>query len=233
LEKIHKIYVPQSNAQGVIPEDDQYLNKKKIDVTRYQNNNQVSDIFKDYNLSQINNLQVTKQADVLLLIYLFENSFSKAIMRSNWHYYEPKTTHDSTLSLSTHAVLACDLGYDEQSYDFYERACETDLGVHIGKSMQGLHLAACGGVWNMTIEGYGGVRIDNGKLRIEPHLPKTWKNLEYQINWHGSLVKVKASKEETIVAVVGNGIEFTNHGREYQVPANSKINVEIPIEIRG
>lgn len=232
IERINKIYVPEPNDQGVIPENNRYLLKKKIDVTRYQNNNQVSDIFKDYNLTQINEMQVTKQADVLLLIYLFENSFSDEIKRSNWNYYEPKTTHDSSLSLSTHAVLASDLGYDKKAYDFYEKACETDLGVHIGKGVQGLHMAACGGVWNMTVEGFGGVRIDNGKLRIEPHLPEQWHSLEYQINWQGNLVQVKTNHEETLVSVIGDDISFINHGQEYQVSANNSVDIEIPVEIQ-
>lgn len=227
---VDKIYIPQPNNEGVIPEDDEYLTKKKIDISRYKSNNQVSDIFKDYNLSQINELQVTKQSDVLLLINLFENSFSDDVKRANWNYYEPKTTHDSSLSLSTHSILASDLNLTDKAYDFYEKSCETDLGESIGKSIQGVHMAACGGIWNMVIKGFGGVRIDNGKLRIEPKLPVRWRRLKYQITWQGSLIRVDASDSNVIVQTIGKGIEFINHGQEYQVPANSEIEIEVPVE---
>ncbi|KRN98907.1 glycoside hydrolase family 65 central catalytic [Companilactobacillus kimchiensis] len=230
VSKVNKIYLPQPNADGVIPEDDKYLSKPIIDLSKYKLNNQISNIFKDYNLSQVNDMQITKQADVLLLIYLFENMFDDDIKRSNWEYYEPKTTHDSSLSLSTHAILANDLKLDESAYNFYEMACETDLGVHIGKSVQGLHMAACGGIWNMTIEGFGGVRITNGKLRIEPHLPATWRNLKFQINWQGSLLKVCVVNDKMSVEVVGDSIEFVNQNQDYQVPANSRIEIEVPVE---
>lgn len=230
VARVNRIYLPQPNEQGVIPEDDKYLDKEIIDLTPYKLNNQISNIFKDYNLTQINQLQITKQADVLLLIYLFEDFFDENVKRDNWNYYEPKTTHDSSLSLSTHAILANDLKLDDQAYELYEMACETDLGIHAGKAAQGLHMAACGGIWNMTVEGFGGVRITNGKLRIEPHLPASWQSLKYQINWQGSILQVMVEADKMVVAAIGKDVEFINQGEEYLVPADSQIEIEVPVE---
>jgi len=72
------------------------------------------------------------------------------------------------------------------------------------------------------------VRIINGKLRIEPHLPASWHNLQYQINWQGSLLRVTVIKDKMAISVVGDGVSFINHGVEYQIPADSKIELEIP-----
>lgn len=87
----------------------------------------------------------------------------------------------------------------------------------------------------MTVQGFGGVRISNGKLRIDPHLPKAWSSLKYQICWHGSIVKVSITHDEMEVEVVGDGIEFINNGQEYQVPDNSKIEVDdfVPEKVKG
>lgn len=230
INQVNRIYVPQPNIEGVIPEDDQYLSLKNVDVSKFQVNDQISTIFKTYNLSKINQMQITKQADVLLLIYLFEDMFDDNIKQSNWNYYEPRTTHDSSLSQSIHSILASDLGLNDEAYKFYEMSCETDLGIHIGKAIRGLHMAACGGLWNMTVEGFGGVRIDNGKLRIEPHLPASWNSLKYQINWQGSTVRVGIDGEKMFVQVIGDGIEFVSYGREYQVPANGSLEIEVPVE---
>ncbi|MFH5810627.1 glycoside hydrolase family 65 protein [Companilactobacillus sp. FL22-1] len=231
VEQVNKIYLPQPNEAGVIPEDDQYLSKKVIDVSRFVENNQLSNIFKTYNLTQIGQMQVTKQSDVLLLMCLFEDMFSDDVKRSNWDYYEPKTTHDSSLSLSTHSILASELGLADKAYHYYEMSCETDLGVHVGKAVQGIHLASCGGIWNMTVQGFGGLRTDNGKLQIEPHLPKEWKSLKYQINWQGSEVFVEVDHQTLKVHVHGDPIEFINHGQEYQVSANSGVEIKNLVEV--
>lgn len=226
VAKVDAIYLPQPNAEGVIPQDDTYLQKQVLDVLKYQANENVSDIFKDFNLEQINQMQITKQADVLLLMYLFDDLFDQKTKLANWNYYEPKTTHDSSLSLSTHAILANDFRLDDQAYDFFKQACEIDLGKHIGKADKGLHMASLGGIWNMVVEGFGGIRIVGNQLRIEPHLPKAWRSLQFEINWHGSLLKVVAEQDRFAVAVVGPAVDFISHGKTYHLEADNQLVVE-------
>ncbi|MBC1514504.1 glycoside hydrolase family 65 protein, partial [Listeria booriae] len=109
-EKSAKLYLPQPNSELVIPQDDTYLSKKIIDLTPYKAASQVGALFLDYNLDQVNDMQITKQADVMILLYLLENEFSPEVKQANWDYYEPKTLHDSSLSRATHSILASDLG---------------------------------------------------------------------------------------------------------------------------
>jgi len=135
---------------------------------------------------------------------------------------------DSSLSLSTHAILANDFKLDNTAYDFFEKACQIDLGNSLGKTEKGLHLASLGGIWNMIVEGFGGVRIIDGQLQINPHLPIAWNSLQYQINWHNSLLKVVVNGEKLGIEVVGDAVEIINNGRKYQVPANSKLELVMP-----
>lgn len=228
LSKIYKIYLPQPDKNGVLPQDDTYLKKPIIDVSKYQSNEGTSNIFKDFNLNQVNQLQVTKQADVLLLLYLFDDLFDDGIKQANWDYYVPKTTHDSSLSTSIHAILANDFKLDDQAYDFFEQTCEIDLGIHGGKSEKGLHLAGLGGIWNMVVQGFGGVRIVDGKLRIEPHLPESWNSLQYEINWQRNLVQVTATKEGMKLAVIGPGIDFLSHGQLYHIDDAGSLVISVP-----
>lgn len=231
ISKVNLIFLPKPNEFDVIPEDDTYLQKKIIETAQYQSDGGHAKIFKDYNLQQINDLQVTKQADVLLLVFLFEDLFSDDIKLVNWNYYEPKTTHDSSLSFSTHSILASDLNLADTAYDYFERACEVDLGTGAGKSNQGLHMASIGGIWNMIVEGFGGVRVLDGQLRIEPHLPNKWNSLHFEINWQGSLLKIDVYKDTFQVSVLGDAITFINHNEIYHVAANSKIEIPISIEV--
>jgi len=90
-----KIYLPQLNENDVLPQDDTYMQKTIVDLSKYLNDAEVNTIFLDYNLEQVNELQVSKQADVLLLLLLFSENYTKAALRANWDYYYPKTLHDS------------------------------------------------------------------------------------------------------------------------------------------
>lgn len=219
LVKKDLIFIPKPNEDGIIPQDDTYLSKKIIDLRPYKEHEQVGTLFHEYNLEQVNEMQITKQADVLLLIYLFENLFSEKIKLDNWNYYEPKTMHDSSLSLSTHSALAADLGDIELSYELFKQAIHIDMGAAMFSSDEGIHAASLGGIWQMIVFGYGGVRALDGQLRIEPHLPNNWKDLEFSIFWHGSEIKIIVNKEEfTVENMTGNEkITFTHKGKNYDV----------------
>lgn len=195
--KVDKIFLPKPTQEGVIPQDDSYLSKPIIDLEKYKSSDEVGTLFHDYNLSQVGNMQITKQADVLLLVLLFENLFGKEIKEANWAYYEPKTTHDSSLSLSTHAILAADLGKMKESYKLFNEAMNIDMGEYMHSSDEGIHAASLGGIWQAIVFGYGGVRVLDGQLRIEPHLPKEWSKLSFGITWKNQDLSIEVTKGNT------------------------------------
>ncbi|MCC5891194.1 glycosyl hydrolase family 65 protein [Exiguobacterium sp.] len=194
------IYLPQIREDGVLPQDDTYLDKEIIDLTKYKNQENVGSMFLDYNLEQVNEIQVSKQADVMILMYLLEDLFSADVKRANWEYYEPKTLHDSSLSLSTHSVLASDLGDQELAYDLFRRASEIDLGPNMKTSDAGIHAASLGGIWQAVVNGFGGVRMTGGKLRVSPMLPKAWTSLTFSIEWQGETLDVYATQQDVTIS---------------------------------
>lgn len=218
-EKVEKIYLPQPRKEDlVIPQDDTYLTKEIIDLTKYKNQENVGTIFKDYNLHQVNNIQVSKQADIMILFYLLEDKFDLATKRANWNYYEPKTLHDSSLSLSTHCILASDMNDEKLAYNLFRKATEIDLGPNMKTSDHGIHAASLGGIWQCIVNGFAGVRMLGGKLRIDPKLPTTWNKITFPINWHGVELKVTIDKNVLIVEKISEGeeaINFTVYGKEY------------------
>lgn len=199
-DRIDKIYLPKPNEQLVIPQDDTYLQKKLIPLGKYKNQEQVGSMFKDYNLEQVNQIQVSKQADIMILFYLLEDLFEKEVKTANWRYYEPKTLHDSSLSLSTHSILASDLGDTDLAYDLFEKAANIDLGPNMKSSDHGIHAASIGGLWQCVVNGFGGVRMLNGKLRIAPHLPDAWSRLKFPITIMGDVVEVEITKNRIMLA---------------------------------
>lgn len=221
-EKAAKLYLPQPNAALVIPQDDTYLSKKIIDLTPYKEASQVGALFLDYNLDQVNDMQITKQADVMILLYLLENEFSPEVKQANWDYYEPKTLHDSSLSRATHSILASDLGDKDLAYSMFEKASRIDLGQNMKSSDAGIHSASIGGIWQVVVNGFGGVRMLDGRLYVHPHLPEKWTELQFPIYWKGARLHMKITHDMIEITNTSNkDVEFVLNGTEIVVLADS------------
>ena len=214
--KLDRLYLPRPNEDLIIAQEDTYLQKKIIDLSKYKEQEQVGSIFKDYNIDQINQIQVSKQASVVMLVYLLEEKFNEAIKQANFQYYEPKTLHDSSLSLSSHAVLAADVDDPDLSYDLFRKASEIDLGPNMKTSDQGVHAASLGGIWQIIVCGFGGLRMVGGKLRINPKLPPAIRSIRYPVTWKGNPIEVLVSKGSLVIQNMGEmPVELTLGNKEY------------------
>lgn len=198
-EKSDKVFLPIPNECHVLPQDSTYLTLKDIDLSKYKAQNFVGGIFRDYNLTQINQIQVSKQADVLVLFFLLEDLFPHEVKAATWSYYSARTTHDSSLSLCTHVVLAADMKAKEEAYKLFRKSTEIDLGPVMTTSNAGVHTASFGGIWQGVVYGFGGLRMLGGKLRIAPLLPDEWASLSYTVIWHGQNLKVCVTRENVTV----------------------------------
>ncbi len=225
--KLDKIYLPEPDKDMIIPQEDTYLQKEIIDLSKYKKQQQVGSIFKDYNIDQINQIQVTKQASVVMLSYVLEHKFNHEIKVANFQYYEPKTLHDSSLSLSTHAVLAADVDDIDLSYELFRKASEIDLGPNMKSSDQGVHSASLGGIWQIVVCGFGGLRMVEGKLRINPRLPGDIQSISYPFTWKGNPMEVKVSQELLSIENKGKDpVEITVHDREYMLEERLEIKLK-------
>ncbi len=226
LNKTDKIYLPQPNNEDIIPQDATYLSKQIIDLKIYKEQEHVGGIFDDYNLHQINEIQVTKQADIMALFYCLEDRFSRETKLKNWNYYEPKTLHDSSLSLTLHSVLAADLNKLDMAYDMFQRTARIDFGPNMKSSDEGIHSASIGGIWQCVTFGFGGVRMYDGKLRIEPKIPKEWSEFSFIINWRGDQLQVEVNQERFIITNLtgrNKDILFLHKGEEINIKERVEI----------
>lgn len=195
IEKLPKIYLPlPRELDNIIPQNDTFLSLKDIDLTKYKNQTHVGSMFQDYNLDQVNKMQVIKQADVVMLLYLLEHKFSKEVKKANYDYYEKRTLHDSSLSLSTHSILASDIDEKELAYKLFNGATKIDLGENMKTSDHGIHAASLGGIWQIVVNGFGGVRMIGGNLRINPKLPESWEKLSFSFIWKNNKINVNLSR---------------------------------------
>lgn len=216
-EKLPRIYLPQPREDGVIPQDRTYLTLPQIDLTKYKNQQNIGTIYRDFNQHQICSMQVSKQADIMIMFLLLENQFDLAVKQANWNYYEPRTLHDSSLSLSTHTILANDMGNREMAYSLFQRAAGIDMGPNMKSSDAGIHAASIAGIWQSTVFGFGGVRMLEGKLRIDPKLPDAWEKLSFFIHWKGQKLHAEITHDLLrLTNVTGTApVTLTVRGEEY------------------
>lgn len=140
--------------------------------------------------------QVLKQADVVMLIFLLWEQFAPATHEANFRFYEPRTSHDSSLSPSFHALVAARLGDLPLAERYLRQAVRIDLDFGrkgwAGAS-GGVHIAALGGVWQALAFGFLGMRPVGQRLRFVPHVPAAWGSLDMPIIWRGRHMRIRAS----------------------------------------
>ncbi len=188
------LYLPLPEEDGIINQFDGVKNLKEKDITYYKNLDTVFDIFKDYGLAEILEMDVFKQADLVMLFYLMGDKFDEETIRKNFEYYEKRTLHDSSLSMCIHALVAVRLGMKEMAQKFFFDCCCVDLGHNTNNSDSGIHSASIGGIWLATVMGYGGLFISDNGLSIRPVLPDGWESYSFPVNYRGRRLKVFVDK---------------------------------------
>jgi kojibiose phosphorylase len=72
------------------------------------------------------------------------------------------------------------------AYDQFHHAAHIDLHDNKGNVRDGIHAAACGGVWQALVFGFAGLHLtEGGDLAVDPALPEHWKRLTFNVNYRG------------------------------------------------
>jgi len=145
--------------------------------------------------------QILKQADAILALFMLGDRFSREVKKANWDFYEPRTEHGSSLSPCVYALIAADIGYSEYAYRYFMKTATIDL---TGNSKQyvgtlyigGTHPAANGGAWMAAVQGFAGVRIGSGVVKLSPALPQKWNAMQFNVQVQGQQFRVAVTKSE-------------------------------------
>jgi len=139
-------------------------------------------------------LKVIKQADVVMLLAVLGERWSRTAHEANFRYYEPITAHDSSLSPPVHSLVAARLGELDTAERYLEQAARLDLDFEQGVTAAGgVHIAALGGIWQALVLGFGGMTVAEGELRFAPHVPASWGSLRFRVRWRGTVYQVTAT----------------------------------------
>jgi hypothetical glycosyl hydrolase len=93
----------------------------------------------------------------------------------------------------------------DMAYSMFEKAARIDLGPNMLSSDKGIHAASLGGLWQIIVCGFGGVRMTKGKLRINPAIPTQINSISYPIVWNSNPLNVTVSGSS--ISIVNNGAE--------------------------
>src|SRR4030065_825695 len=162
----------------------------------------------------------SKQQDILMMMWLFLNEFSKKEIKQAWDYYEPYCTHDSSLSPGIHGIMALRLGLDEQAWKYWEITSKFSLDVKNGKASHGIHIGCSASIWQYIVFGFAGVKtaMEAEILTLNPRPPKKWFMISFPIIWKGQSVRIIMSHEKVIVKNMSkDDLKVNIYGIEYMI----------------
>jgi alpha,alpha-trehalase len=151
--------------------------------------------------------KVTKQADTVLLFFLFREAelkevferlgypFTADTLRKNHDYYDRRTSHGSTLSFVAHAGVLARLDL-RASWERYMVALESDVGdVQGGTTAEGIHMGVMSGTLDLLQRFYLGERVRDEALIFRPRLLAELEGLSLPLRFRGSRVHLTVEDE--------------------------------------
>ena len=173
--------------------------------------------------------QVAKQADLVLALQWFGERFSLAEKAAAFAYAEGLTVRDSSLSASSQAVLAAEVGHLDLAHAYLREAALVDLQDRKGDTEDGLHMASLAGAWIALVCGFGGLRDHDDRLRFAPRLPPGIDRLAFALSWRGCCVHVEVRNHHALLGG-GSGGELTivHHGDEVTLSEDQPLELEVP-----
>ena len=208
------MYVPYDEARGITPQDDSFLKREVWDLEGTPPDK--FPLLLHFHPLVIYRHQVLKQADVVMAMSMLGNEFSDDLKRRNFAYYDPLTTGDSSLSASIQSVVASEIGDERAAVRYCFFALMMDLADLAGNVSDGVHVASSAGAWMALVLGFGGVRDFDGRLTIDPHLPRQFETLAFSLRFHDRQVRVHLSHEgEQYLLDEGEPLEVTIRGTKH------------------
>ncbi len=173
--------------------------------------------------------QVVKQADLVLAMQLRSEAFTHEQKARNFDYYERITVRDSSLSASTQAVIAAEVGHSDLAYDYLAETALLDLYDLQHNTRDGVHLAALAGTWFALVSGFGGLRGPVDRLCFAPRLPAQLKRLSFTLACFGGLLQVTATPDSATYALLdGPPLDISHHAEQFTLRTGAPVSRPIP-----
>jgi trehalose/maltose hydrolase-like predicted phosphorylase len=215
----HRMFVP-FHGDGIISQFEGYEELEELDWksyhTKYGNIQRLDRILRAEGDTP-DRYKLSKQADALMLFFLFpEEELRRLFERlgyeyapdtasKNIAYYEPRTTHGSTLSFVVHAAILAHLD-PERAWEMFMTALESDVGdIQGGTTQEGIHMGVMAGTLDLIQRGYVGAEIRDGTLYFSPKLNDRLDGLSLPMRFRKASVEATLKDGKLTVATQTNG----------------------------
>jgi trehalose/maltose hydrolase-like predicted phosphorylase len=218
-EMSHKMFVP-FHGDGLVSQFEGYEDLEELDWDHYREeygNIQRLDRILRAEGDDPDKYKLTKQADAVLLFFLFAEDeirglferlgyeYTPEMVRKNAEYYDHRTSHGSTLSFIAHAGILAEID-PKSSWERYMVALESDVGdVQGGTTQEGIHMGVMAGTLDLIQRGYLGTVIRDGVLHFDPKPVGNLDGLSFPMLYHGTPLEVSLEGDTLAVASRGEG----------------------------
>jgi trehalose/maltose hydrolase-like predicted phosphorylase len=219
----HRMFVP-FHDNGIISQFEGYEELEELDWEFYRakyGNIQRLDRILRAEGDTPDRYKLSKQADALMLFFMFAEEELRRIFhrlgyeytpdtaRKNIAYYEPRTTHGSTLSFVVHAAILADLD-PKSSWDKFTTALESDVNdIQGGTTKEGIHMGVMAGALDLIQRGYMGAEIQDGVLCFSPKPNERLDGLSFPLRFRKTQVEIALKEDSLMVAVHTDGLGRT------------------------
>lgn len=200
-----KIYIP-FDREGLILQFEGFEALEELDWATYR-----SKYGKTFRLDRIlekenddvNRYRSSKQADVLMLFYLFSSgelvqifkrlgyAFKPSHIPENIEYYQAIATHGSTLSRVIHSWVYARSDRN-RSWSQFSRALRFDIeDEQGGTTSEGIHLGAMASTVDLVLRGYSGMEIRENVLWFNPRLPEEISRVRFHLRYRSHWIRMQ------------------------------------------
>ena len=181
---IEYMYVPFDPQTKLVEQFEGYFQRRDVNLPELEPRTESVQVL--FGIEGVNETQVIKQPDVLMLMYLLPDLYDRETLLANYAYYNARTDHTfgSSLGPSIQAIMACKAG-DPGAYAHFIRAARADLFNVRNNAGDGIHGASAGGLWQAVVFGFAGLEYTSEGWKTNPHLPAGWKRIAFKIVDHG------------------------------------------------
>lgn len=198
------------NENGTISQFDGYDDLQEIDWDHYRRkygNIGRMDLILESEGDATNNYKLSKQADTLMLVYLFGQrglqdelallgyDVSLAKIEETINFYLERTSNGSTLSRVVTASIMSRVD-PRHSWSVYQDSLMADLDdTQGGTTQEGIHLGAMCGTLDVVQRAYAGVQVLTDCIHLEPSMPEELRSVGFEVQYKGQLLDVFIDSE--------------------------------------
>ena len=211
----HRMFVP-FHGDGILSQFEGYEDLEEFDWesyrAKYDDIQRLDRILKAEGDSP-NRYKASKQADALMLFYLFSSEelrelfghldypFEREQIARNIDYYMSRTSHGSTLSRVVHSWILARSDRD-QAWQFFTRALKSDVeDIQGGTTSEGIHLGAMAGTVDIIQRCHTGIQMRDSVLWLNPCLPRELKDIRLRIRYRGHWLRLHVTHSKLVICL--------------------------------